>query len=272
MATTWSAESPPTTVTDVARHRARRRRGALALAGLSLSLLATSGYWLAATGVVSTSIVPAPGSPASGSYADLSAMNTTVTSGNGEAQLQSGVALEQIVLSSAVVGHTNVNVAWTNATYVEQVLHSPWAQISLGLYYAVHSGACNHPHDHSEDSPLVTITDPNGQQYCAALDQSATGPSVSETGKLLLARDQVAGSMQMNMPTSSISACSPSSANPDALVWCQPASDTNMNQRVLWVVATVTIPGDNHQGNDNGPPGQQSVVSALNFFFSVAAN
>lgn len=272
MATIQSAEPPVSTVPDAGRRRARRRRGAVALASLSLSLLATSGYWLAATGVETTSIIPAPGSPVSGNYADLTAMSPTVTSGNGEAQLQSGVALEQIVLSSAVTGHTNVNIAWTNATYVEQILHSPWAQISLGLYYSVHSGVCNYPHDQSEDSPLVNLTDPNGQPYCAALDQSATGPSVSESGKLLLARNQVVGSMQMNMPTGSISACSSSTSNPDTLTWCQPSSDTsNMNQRVLWVIATVTVPGDNNSGNDNGLPGQQSVVSALNFYFSVSA-
>lgn len=248
------------------RRRRSRRRRALAVMGLGLSLAGTSGFWLASTGLVTTSVSPPAGGPTSGGVADVTPIAASVTRTNGGATLQTGVALAEITLSSAVVPHLMVSVAWTDVSQAAQVLNNPNAQISVGIYYTIHTGDCNTSGSGSKtDAPLVNLTDPSdGATYCAALDTGATGPVVSSTGKLLLSGSQVAGYLfTANLSSSTISACASSSV--DTLSWCQPASVTDSNQRALFVIASIVTPG-------GIPQGQQPSLSSLTFYIGASAH
>lgn len=272
--------------------RLAARRGWLAAVALGVALVTTVGYWLGATGAASTSIFPLPGTTSTGGVADVVPMSSTVTRSNGEARLTTGVALAKLVVAAAATAELRVDVAWTNVLAAARVLGSPNAQLSLGLYHPVHTGACvsvpqGHavvrpagvrqaaaggpgarsvvrPADVSEpaDAPLVSLTDTDGTTLCAALDESATGSgSVSDTGKLLLARDLVAGYLVPGLDGGApVPACAPAST--DTGGWCQPASLASPAQRALYLVASVTTPGDQ-------PKGQQRDLSSLTFFVSV---
>lgn len=272
--------------------RLAARRGWLAAAALGVALVTTVGYWLGATGAGLTSISPLPGTTSTGEVAQVVPMSATVTRSDGEARLTTGVALAKLVVAAAATAELRVDVAWTNVLSATRVLGSPNAQLSLGLYHPVHTGACvsvpqGHvlvrpagvspagvspagvspvvrPADVSEpaDAPLVSLTDTDGTTLCAALDESATGSgSVSETGKLLLARDLVAGYLVPGLDGSApVPACAPAST--DTGGWCQPASIASPAQRALYLVASVTTPGDH-------PKGQQTDLSSLTFFIAA---
>jgi len=241
---------------------ARRRRGrALLVSSLGIALISSVSFYLGTTGAVATSISPPAGSPTSGSFADITSLSAAVTRTNGGAQLQTGVALAKITMSSAVTSSALVNIAWTNVAQATQVLTNPNSQISIGIYYTIHSGYCN-ASSKSVDAPLVNLTDTDSAQYCLALDQSATGRFASSTGKLLLTGSQVGGFLMPNLTSSSLAACTTSLV--DTGPWCQPSSVTNANQRALWVIASITTPG-------GIPQGQQGNINTLSFFISVQA-
>jgi hypothetical protein len=227
---------------------------------MSLALLTTTGYWLATSGVSSPTISPLPGTSSSGEVATVTPMTSAVTRSNGSAQLQVGVALAKIVIASTLANHFRLHIAWTNAQQAGQVLNSPNAQVSMGVYHPIHTGNCNATNSTNVDAPLVNITDPaNSATYCGALDQSATGSgSVSSTGKLMLATGLFTGFLSPALaPGGSISSCAASGV--DTGSWCQPSSVTSSTQRALFLVASVVTPGAI-------PQGQQSSLSSLYFF------
>ena len=242
----------------------RRRRRALALTGLGLSFFGTVGFWLAATGVVTNSITPPAGSPSNGSFATVLPLSTTVNRTNGGAQLQTGVALARIALSSAVVTSARVDVDWTNVGAAASILGNPNAQVSIGLYYPIHTGNCFTSTPGNVDAPFINLTDTDNNTYCVTLDQGSTGRYVSPTGKLLLAQNQVGGYLIPSVSTNTISACTTATVDVTGTP-CQPASITDSAQRALWVIASIVTPG-------TIPQGVQPTLSTLSFFIGVKAS
>lgn len=241
----------------------RAHRGALALLAVAVAFITTATYWLATTGATSPSIGALPGSSSTGAVADVTAMSSSVTRTNGSAQLQTGVALDKVVVAKTASNHFRLVLAWTNAQSGAQVLNNPNAQISVGVYHPIHTGNCVGAAGSDVDSPLVNITDPdNSQSLCGSLDQSATGSSsVSSTGKLLLAQNLVSGFLDPALDGSAtLSACA--SAVDDNGGWCQPSSVSDSNKRALYLIASIVTPG-------GIPQGQQASLTSLTFFTKV---
>lgn len=237
----------------------RARRRAVAILVVSAAFFASATYWLA-TGASTFTISPPPGAPASGAVAEVTSMSSSVTRTNGGAQLQTGVALARLATSKMAANHLRVEVSWTNAVDGARVLNNPNAQISVGVYHTIHTGACNSV-SQSVDAPLVNVTDTDSNSYCAALDQGATGKFVSSTGKLLLGQNQISGYLVTSVDGSgSLSACAPSASDTDA--WCQPVSVSNSSQRALFVIASIITPG-------GIPQGQQPQLNSLSFYTDV---
>lgn len=250
-----AAVSPP-----LMRGGARRR--AIAIVLVAAAFIGSVTYWLASTGGSGSSISPPAGTPSSGKVADVTTMSSTVTSTNGAAQLQTGLALAELTTSKTMANQIRVEISWTNAVQGARVLNNPNVQISIGLYHTIHTGQCNSA-SHSVDAPLVNLTDTDSNTYCAALDQGATGKFANSTGKLLLAQNQVAGYLTPSLDGSgTLSACTSSGSDTDT--WCQPASITDSSQRALYVIASIVTPG-------GIPQGQQPDLSSLTFYTDVRA-
>jgi len=242
-----------------------RRRRAAAMVFVAAALFASVGSFLATTGSSSPNVAPPPGTPSSGNVADVTNYVTTVNRTNGGAQLQVGVSLAKIVVSSAFSKGIRVNIAWTNTSQAAKVLNNPNVQISIGLYHTIHTGNCNTSTSGNVDAPLVNLTDTDSNTYCAALDQGATGQFASPAGKLLLAQNQVGGFLLPSVDGSgTLSACAASATDTDT--WCEPASllPSNSNQRALFVVASIVTPG-------GIPQGQQPSLSTMSFYIGVNA-
>lgn len=248
---------------EIARRSALLRRR-LAVVAIVVAAFSTGAYVLATSGTSNLAISSPPGLPASGHVADVTAMTGTVTRTNGAATLATGVRIAKVNVAAAYANKMSLQISWTNVSQAVSVLNNPNAQISIGVYHTIHSGNCNTAGTGSTvDAPLINLTDTDSATYCAALDQSATGsPSVSTTGKLLLTTSIVAGTLNPALAGSgTVSACAVNTAN-DNDVWCQPSSVTDANQRALFVIASVTVPG-------SIPSGQQASVSTLGFFVTA---
>jgi len=235
----------------------------LAFAAVAVAAITAGTYYLGSSGSAGLSISTPPGLPTSGNVADVTTMSSTVTRTNGGAQLTTGVTIAKINVAKSYANKIRVEIAWTNANQAISVLNNPNSQISIGLYHAIHTGNCVGSTGGTVDAPLINLTDTDSNTYCVSLDQSASGsPSVSAAGKLLLARDIVAGNINPALDGSgTLSACAANVAN-DNDVWCQPASVTDASQRALFVIASVVVPG-------TIPPGQQASVSTLGFYVKV---
>lgn len=234
-------------------------------AGLGLFFFSTVGFWLGSTGVVSFSVKPPAGTPTSGNYADITPLSATVSSGNGGATLQTGVALAKITLSDSLLTSTRVDVSWTDVSAAGKVLSNPNAQMMVGIYHAVHEGTCTTNTPGGTDPPFVDIVDGSGTTLCLALDTTATGQPVS-SGELMLAHNQVSGYLLPSLAVpSSIPSCA-TGASEEATSWCQPASVASPAQ-ALWVIASITLPG-----NGNSPSGQQSLLTGLTFYIGARAS
>lgn len=242
------------------RSTALRLRRRLAVVAILVVLVTTGTYFLATSGTTSVSISPPAGLPASGAVADVTPMSSTVTRANGGATLQTGVSVAKVAVAASYSNKIRVEIYWTNANQSISVLNNPNAQISVGLYHTIHTGNCNTGSGATTVAPLINLTDTDSATYCVSLDQSATGsPSVSSAGKLLLTRNLVGGNLNPGVDASStLSACASNILN-DNDVWCQPASITDANQRALFVIASITVPG-------TIPAGQQASVSTLGFY------
>ncbi|HET8895127.1 MAG TPA: hypothetical protein VFM96_13620 [Gaiellaceae bacterium] len=235
----------------------------LALAAVAAAAIATGTFFLGSSGSAGLSISTPPGLPASGNVADVTTMSSTVTRTNGASVLTTGVTVAKLNVAKAYANKIRVEIAWTNANQAISVLNNPNAQISIGVYHPIHTGNCVGTTGGTVTAPLINLTDTDSNTYCVSLDQSSTGsPSVSATGKLLLAKDIVAGNVNPALDGSgALSACAANLVN-DNDVWCQPASVTDANQRALFIIASVTTPG-------TIPPGQQASVSSLGFYVRV---
>jgi len=244
---------------------ARRRRRALALALVALALAATvAAFALGGTGSTGAKIEAVAGSTSAG-VAEIVPLNSKVTRSNGGAQLQAGVALDRIAVAESEANNIQVLVAWTNVKEAANVLRNPNAQISVGLYHPIHTGACTSSNEKlgKEDNvvaPEVTITDEweaKKQTLCGKLDEGAKGSaSVSEKGKLLLGTKLISGFID------------PQEAGPGSLAeceatgtkWCEPESvPASAHQLALYLVASIVTPG-------GIPQGQQPEGTSLEFF------
>lgn len=236
----------------------------LVVVGAVVVAATTTGlYFLGASGSGSLSISAPAGLPASGNVADVTTMTASVTRTNGGALLQTGVTIAKINVAASYSNKIRAEIAWTNVNNAATLLNNPNSQISIGLYHAIHTGNCVGTSGGTTVAPLINLTDTDNATYCVALDQSATGsPSVSSSGKLLLAKNIVGGNLNPADDLSGAeSACAANTSN-DNDVPCQPASVTDANQRALFVIASVTTPG-------TIPPGQQGSVGSLSFFVRV---
>ncbi len=238
----------------------RARRRAIAILVVSVAFIASLTYWLGVTGTTSIVITPPAGTPSSGDIASVTPMTTSVTRTNGGAKLQTGVALAKLSMSNTVTKKIRVEISWTNAVSGARVLNNPNAQVSIGIYHTIHTGACNNS-SNSVDAPLVNVTDTDSNTYCAALDQGSTGKFVSSTGKLLLAANEIGGYIVPSVDgVAGLSACASSGSDTDT--WCQPASVTDSSQRALFVIASIVTPG-------GIPEGQQPNLNQLTFYAQV---
>ena len=241
------------------RRQLRRRRRLVALASVGLGFAATSGAFLASSGVTTPVISVAPGTPSDGLLADVTNMSPSVINGQG---LQVGVALAKLTTASADLNQMRVEVDWTSASIAAQVLINPNVQISVGIYHPIHLGTCNVT-TKSTLEPIVSVVD-GANTYCLALDESATGTSVSSSGKELLSHNQVGGFLAPQETSSgTLNACVTSSVSETVNdPWCQPSTVTNASQRVLYVVASIVTPG-------GVPQGQQPNLNTMGFFIGV---
>lgn len=244
------------------RHRSARRH-VFVLVALIVALLASISYWLAVTASVPLSVTPAPGTPATG-FAKVIPMTSTVTRSNGGAALTAGITLAEVQLGYSAVDRARITVSWTDVATATRVLNNPNAQISVGLYRTVHSGACTSTTGATVADPYVTIKLPTGTStvtYCTALSTHTTGKFVNATGKVLLAYDQVHGYLLTHtLPaTRTLPSCTSTAAT-----WCQPGGLPTAQSRALFVVASIVNPG-------NTPKGQESQLTSLSFYVSAAS-
>lgn len=239
------------------------RRKLLAAAAIVASLVMSGSYWLASVGTSSPTIALPPGAPTSGAVAEVTPLSSTVTRSTGGAFLQSGVALARLQMSYLVTDAIRVDVSWTNASQSARVLNNPNAFISVGLYHAVHTGACVNSTPGDVTAPLVNVTDADSNSYCAALDQTSEG-IVDSAGKLLLGGSQVTGYLLPAMAGGdSLSTCaavtgSPTPSQEQSMAACQPASTSSASQNTIFVIASIVTPG-------GIPQGQQANLSSLTF-------
>ena len=252
-----------------------KRTGPLAITIVAAMLILTlASFILGNSGIVSTSIAPAPGSPSNGSVASIdTTIASSVTRSQGKAQLQTGVTLARIEVTPSFATKLNVSVFWTDPYDAGKALSNPNAQISIGLYHPIHTGTCvNQPS--STVATYIAVTDGSGNTYCSALDTSAGGSAnVSAQGKLLITRHLPGGYLIPTVPDGgSLALCTSfgGSANQEtALAWCEPSvtaagSLTTSGPGVLYVVASVLTPG-------GAPIGQQATLNALSFFINATS-
>ncbi len=235
------------------------RRHVIVLVAILVALLASISYWLAVTAAVSLSVKPSPGTPTTG-VAKIIPMTAAVTRSNGGASLTAGITLAQVQLGYSAVNAARVSISWTDVATATRVLKNPNAQISVGLYRTVHSGACTGTSGATVTDPYVTIK-LSTVTYCASLSTASAGKFVNATGKLLLAYNQVHGYLLTHTfpSTATLPSCSAT-----AVTWCQPPGLPTAQSRAIYVVASIVDPG-------NTPTGQQSQLTSLSFYVSAGS-
>ncbi len=254
------------------------RKGPLVFTILAAVLIMTSvSFILSNSGSTSAAVTPAKGMPANGAVASIdTSIATAVTRSEGMAQLQTGVVLARIEVTPSFATKLRVNVFWTDPYDAGKALSNPNAQISVGLYYPIHSGPCNYQ-PASTVATYVTVTDGatnnNPNTYCSALDTSAGGSAnVSAQGKLLITRHLPGGYLFPTVADSGLYGCPlppPTGTAETGITWCEPSaiaggSLATPGPGVLYVVASVLTPG-------GAPIGQQSTLNSLSFFINATA-
>lgn len=252
--------------TQALTHPSRRRRRALAACAVALAVaVSIAAFRLGNTGNGSLGISPLPGSN-NGEVANITSMSSKVTRSNGGAQLQTGIAIDRVAVAQAAANHLKLAVSWTNAQEGGQVLNNPNAQLSIGLYHPIHTGECTGATEKAAtkgkevEAPYVNITDEEGakQKLCGMLTEAGGSASVSSGGKLLLAKNLIAGYIAPSLEgKASLPACEAATVE-----WCQPESVTEVNQDVFYMVASIVTPG-------GIPQGQQEQVGSLKFFVNA---
>lgn len=249
------------------RSRRGRRLRVLLGALLAAVLAGTVIAWLQTTGTSQFTIPPAAGT-SNGQVVDVVPMSTPVTRTNGAALLQVGVGLAKLEIAKDFPDDLRITVAGTNLYQADQVSNNPNSRFSIGLYHPIHTGNCSTT-DNSVDAPRVNIDDPEiagTADFCAVLAPSpnqATGSGVSESGKLLLAKNFQAGYLRPRLAApASPGTCGstiPGGASDVNDPWCQPASAVGADQRVLYLIASIVTPG-------GIPQGQQTNLNQLTFY------
>lgn len=251
--------------------RNRKRMTALAAVILVAGISTVTSFALANSGSVSATITPPPGAPSSGQVA---AVNTAIATGvsvsgsdSGEADLKTGVVLGRVSVTPADSASIKVEVYWTDPYDARDELKSKHAQISMGLYYPVHSGGCVSASEKTWVNTYVNVTDTNGTTYCAVLDKTAGGSSNVADGKIMESVHQPGGFLFPNITDSgSLPACSSVASSNYATVeqspsnWCQPGSVSGSG--TIYVASAILTPGGR-------PQGQQSQLKSLSFFINV---
>jgi hypothetical protein len=242
-----------------ARTRTRRRR-VLAVLFLAAAAVATTSFFLADTGTTTLGIQPQTGLAAGGKLTAVSSMSSPFTRPQGNAQLQAGVALEQLVVTGGYENRVKLDVSWLDPQDAGQVMNNPNSQFYVGVYHPIHTGVCTSGQNNSVDDTAATITDTTmndgsgGHVFCGQLDSTATGTIVN-AGKMILSRTQLGGFLMLTASAPS----SPPTCTGTGSTWCNPASGLSAGQLVAWLGFTIVTPGGK-------PVGQQNNVSQLDFY------
>lgn len=231
----------------------RRSRRAVAIFVVVVAFIASAAYFLATSGITGTTINAAPGT-ISGAVANVIPMSSTVSRSVGAAQLQSGVTISRILIAKDFTQSAKVTIAWLNPQDAAKVLNNPNAQIGVGIYRPVHTGACTGGDPSTAvgvDDNMLSGNSTSAVDFCAYLDSSSASSPPFEDGRLLLSRTVLTGYLRPSVDGSAGAACASGST-----AWCQPsAMSTNgalagdeTQQRAFYVIASILTPGGNPQG------------------------
>lgn len=232
---------------------------------LAAAAIATTSFFLADTGTTTLSIQTPTGLAAGGKLTAVTAMSSSFTRPQGNAQLQAGVALERLVVTGGYENRVKLDMSWLDPQDAGQVLNNPNSQFHVGVYHPIHTGVCTSGQDNQVGDTAATITDATmndgsgGHVFCGRLDSTATGTIVN-SGKLILSRTQLGGFLMLTATAPG----SPPTCTSTGSTWCNPASGLAAGQLVAWIGVTIVTPGGK-------PVGQQNTVSQLDFYVASSA-
>lgn len=246
----------------------RRKQRAFLVTVLGVALVASTGAWLATSGVSGPSINPPAG--ASGGVVatvDSSGLSGSITESRGNAQINEGVPVTKLLVADGFENQLRVHVTWTNGATAGSFLNGN-DQISVGLYYPVSvtttNGSCR-----SANTLKVLDSTSTAGAVCVALDSPGSGSFNlnSSTSTLLLSQSALSGFMLPGSSAGSPSGSCPTDTGAQS-AWCDPAGTTVDNttgtptndQHALYVLASVLNP------NNHSPQGQQPSDGSLDFF------
>ncbi len=250
--------------------RNRRRMAVLSAVILAAACGTIGSFALANSGSVSASVTPPAGAPSTGQSVSVdTAIASSISVSNGDdssAKLDKGVVLGRISVTPVDAAKIKAEVYWTDPYDATDELRSPHAQISMGLYYPVHSGSCVSASKDTWVNTYVNVTD-SGTTYCAVLDKTASGSQNVAEGKIMESVHQPGGFLLPDLSDggslpacSSVSSANYSAAETSPSNWCQPSSVSGSG--VIYVASAILTPG-------GIPQGQQSQLSSLHFFINV---
>jgi len=238
------------------RIRIQRLKRLLGLVVVGLFAVMAGTFALADTGTVTLSISAPPGLSSTGKAFDFTATSVNFTRPEGNAQIQAGLMVGQVLVAKGYADSIKVDAAWLNPNDAAQVLNNPNATIWVGLYYPIYEGTCVSGHANALSDIRATMNY-NAIDYCMALDETVTGSMIAD-GKLILSRELVAGSVRGTTDDSAAAACTTNTASTS---WCRPTG-VSTDQNIEFIGASIQSPAGK-------PQGQQNNVSDLQFFFDV---
>ena len=221
----------------------------------------TTTFALADSGVLSLPSAPTPAGTASGgvlaSFTSIRPSAVSVPQGQG-AQVVSGMLLGKVTVAAGFAPRLQIDFSWLDPQNAGAVLNNPNGWVTFGLYQPIHTGLCTG----SDPTGAQSITDTNTStvsQLCVKLNINGAGPLVN-SGKLTINATMLSGFILQAASDPS----PPATCGATGLTWCAPAG-LAINQNVFYVVASVNTPG-------GIPPGEQPLLTTLNFYFSVRSN
>ena len=241
----------------MARMRLRRQRSALTLFALAIAVVMTSTFWLAESGTLSlpqaTAVVgPGPGGSTT-TFTVLTPSTVSIPQGQG-AQVVSGMVLGKIMTVSGYAPKAKIDIAWINPRDAGAVFNNPNVWITFGLYYPIHTGVCIS----GDGSGVQTITD--SVTLCGKLITTATGDLIYNGELTINSTDHLNGFMIGTFQDQ----VTPATCIATGATWCAP-SGLAASRNIFYVVAAINTPG-------GIPPGQQSALTAINFYFNVRSS
>ena len=236
--------------------RLRSKRGGLAVLALTIAVTTTTTFWLAESGVLALPQAPTPsGVAANGALATFTPLipsAVSVPQGQG-AQKISGMLLGKVTVAAGFAPRLKVDIAWLDPQNAGAVLNNPNAWMTFGLYQPIHTGSC------TGGDPVNSQTLTDGSTLCAALNTQAAGTLVNG-GQLTVNATMLSGFIIETATDPSL----PPLCGSTGSTWCAPTGLT-INQNVFYVAASINTPG-------GIPPGQQPLLTTLNFYVSVRSN